>query len=1127
MMVTFVSQCEKRALNKTRSVLDAFANRIGDKTWQTVITNEGLHAVKKLLRKTASKNTAVACHWLRSRSRSELVWIIGNRQKFDAQGIVPVNITQKTIVNTQWENDWHYLPLIECLTALAALFHDFGKASACFQEKLKPNSKNKFLGDPLRHEWVSVLLFNAFINGEADEQWLVRLAEGELNEAFLINFTAQNTQNPLTYLPSSAAASSIAWLVVSHHRLPLSEDKKWKDEKAETLPKLLNRISPAWGYATIRDDPASQKRLSQCLKFPCGLPSQSKRCLDQIIKWAAKMQSCMHLLNQSIEDDSLRLILYHSRLSLMLGDHHYSSQDADKKWKSDLKLIANTHRKDSDTYKKGDAKQKLDEHLVGVSRSARKIVNLLPKFESELPSAHDIKFLKKKSPPTFNWQDKAVDKIKEWKQRLPKASQNNLNGFFAVNMASTGCGKTIANPKVMRALSTDGNSLRFILALGLRTLTLQTGDEYRDRVGLDDSELAVLIGSKAVMDLHNENQQKGRKENEQLSVDGAAGSESLESLLDDDIDYACTIPEDPDDALTTILKQPRDRQFLYAPVLVCTIDYMIAATECTRGGRYILPSLRLMSSDLVIDEIDDFDGKDLVAIGRLIHLAGMLGRKVMISSATIPPDMAQGYFNAYREGWKLFAKTRDVSANIGCAWIDEFDTHVETLSNPEAKEARECYKAHHETFVEKRVKKLKNMPVKRKAEIISCHHIKVRNPQDNNSENKQTIQTAYFNIIQQAIIEKHHQHGCLDTISNKKISFGVVRVANIEPCIALTKYLAEINWPLDLDIRVMAYHSQQVLLLRSVQEKHLDTVMKRNKPKDQTHTCKEQNIIHQHINNSHAKNMIFILVATPVEEVGRDHDFDWAVIEPSSFRSIIQLSGRVLRHRNLEPKKPNIALMQYNLKALINTDDKPSYCRPGYERNDDNSQYMFKTHDLAQLIDVKLLLAGINALPRIQRTAEPNPRENLADLEHYSIKKLLTSYEMPGPEQMEGWLTQYWWLTALPQFFNTFRDNREQKKLYLMPQNGRFKFMEKDDEGGVVEATYNIQHQEMSDVALTKLWLHRNYQQLIEEYAEKKGIRLEDAALKYGEILLPSYGDATMRKYQYSSQLGLSKLVIK
>lgn len=55
MMVIFISQCEKKALPKTRRVLDAFANRIGHNTWQTNITKEGLLALKKLLRKTASK----------------------------------------------------------------------------------------------------------------------------------------------------------------------------------------------------------------------------------------------------------------------------------------------------------------------------------------------------------------------------------------------------------------------------------------------------------------------------------------------------------------------------------------------------------------------------------------------------------------------------------------------------------------------------------------------------------------------------------------------------------------------------------------------------------------------------------------------------------------------------------------------------------------------------------------------------------------------------------------------------------------------------------------------------------------------------------------------------------------
>ena len=86
-----------------------------------------------------------------------------------------------------------------------------------------------------------------------------------------------------------------------------------------------------------------------------------------------------------------------------------------------------------------------------------------------------------------------------------------------------------------------------------------------------------------------------------------------------------------------------------------------------------------MSSDLVIDEIDDFDGEDLAAIGRLIHLAGMLGRKVMISSATIPPDLAEGFFHAYSEGWYIFASSRGKNSSVGCAWVDEFSTYTETI----------------------------------------------------------------------------------------------------------------------------------------------------------------------------------------------------------------------------------------------------------------------------------------------------------------------------------------------------------------------------------------------------------------------------------------------------------------
>ena len=178
MMVLFVSQCEKKAHKRTRRVLDAFADRIGDNTWRTVITEEGLQAVHKLLKKNASKSTAVACHWLRSRSRSQLLWVVGNRDRFDSQGRVPVNVSARPFRNTEWENNWHYAHCIQIMATLAALLHDLGKSTIGFQGKLF--AEKAFTGDPYRHEWISLRLFEWLVAGTAsDEEWLGRFCNLE------------------------------------------------------------------------------------------------------------------------------------------------------------------------------------------------------------------------------------------------------------------------------------------------------------------------------------------------------------------------------------------------------------------------------------------------------------------------------------------------------------------------------------------------------------------------------------------------------------------------------------------------------------------------------------------------------------------------------------------------------------------------------------------------------------------------------------------------------------------------------------------------------------------------------------------------------------------------------------
>ena len=127
MNILLVSQCEKRALSETRRILDQFAERRGERTWQTPITQAGLDTLRRLLKKSARRNTAVACHWIRGRDHSELLWIVGDASRFNAQGAVPTNRTRRDILRKEDENDWHSAEDIRLLTVMAALFHDIGK----------------------------------------------------------------------------------------------------------------------------------------------------------------------------------------------------------------------------------------------------------------------------------------------------------------------------------------------------------------------------------------------------------------------------------------------------------------------------------------------------------------------------------------------------------------------------------------------------------------------------------------------------------------------------------------------------------------------------------------------------------------------------------------------------------------------------------------------------------------------------------------------------------------------------------------------------------------------------------------------------------------------------------------
>ena len=1098
MIVIFVSQCEKKALKRTRRVLDAFAARIGRNTWQTVITSEGLKATHTLLRKTASKNTAVSCHWIRSRTRSDLLWTVGNPKAFSVEGVVPVNSTTIDHQRICWENNWLYLPLIRACVVFAALFHDWGKCTNGFQRKI---AQSRTTADVLRHEWVSCLLVAKFVRDHTEDfgsdiEWLTALEEGKIIEIDPIaDLSKLNSPTPLNNLPPFA--TMVAWLVLTHHRLPLPEigDLRGFEDPFTHYKELFDNLAcRQWGYGKYDQDDEALN----WLRFDNGWLANSSQWTQSLKKWARKTLKLQDMVSACVNDQQLiRVILMHARLSLMLGDHHFSSLPKAGNWITKApELFANTHH--------GKLNQYLDEHLLGVSKSALNVVNRLPAFEATLSTVSHKRSLKRKSPPNFVWQDKAVEQIITWRTDCSIDQSTDQFGFFAVNMASTGKGKTFANAKIMQSLSPDQNSLRFILALGLRTLTLQTAHEYRTRIGLDKTELGVLIGSKAFIDLGEENTATVKLE--------TAGSESSEELFDSDIDYE-NIDIDvgiENNGLKTVITSKKQSMFLHAPVLACTIDHMMPVVDVIRGGKYILPYLRLMSSDLVIDEIDDFGISDLRVIGRLVHLAGMLGRKIMISSATIPPDLAKGLFTAYFEGWLLFAKSRGIKPTAGCAWIDEFRTTVDTVSNKD--DWMGSYSYLHDNFVKRRIQALKKQPILRKAQIYDVV---------NGNHESESDTSIYYESIRQAIVQLHNLHATLQNSSGKRISFGVVRVANIKPCVEISQFLIKTDWPEDIAVRVMTYHSSQVLLMRSEQEKHLDSVLNRTDGKSPF----QNPLIEEQIQNTDESNLIYILVATPVEEVGRDHDFDWGVIEPSSYRSIIQLSGRVLRHRNDAPQEHNIALMNFNIKGfkqlLSGQSNSPVFCRPGYESSD----HLLEHHDLYRIVDESSLRKSVDAIPRISRSLDLKPTRKLIDLEHFVIEENLNYFCCQGANTLGGWVYGYWWLVGIAQRLNRFRCESLQDKVYLLPKGSndnleRFVFCKKDDQGNFhkIEIEYRIDH-DHKDWNASRMWLLRDYKHLLAKISCFYNIEYREAASRFGEISMRRYRDSD--QFTYSPQFGL------
>ncbi|GGO80064.1 type I-F CRISPR-associated helicase Cas3 [Marinobacterium nitratireducens] len=1095
MIVVLISQCSKRALPETRRILDQFAERSGDRTWICSVTLEGLNTLRKLLRKSARRNTAVACHRVRGTSRVELEWVVGNPRRFDFNGKTPTNRTGRNVLREQSESQWSTAESIAVLAGIAGLFHDFGKANQLFQKKL---SEGALRTEPLRHEWVSLLLFRAFVMGGAstavsDADWLQRLAEilPEMDTLLMEEMSAcqqdlnRAKSNPLVGLPP--LARTVGWLVLSHHRLPRFDSRYGsqigvEEPRLEALEPSYRLLTPSWNSPQIINRDWTTQDWQDLFTLKDGSPIASTSWCRKAREIARRALQHRALLDRDwlLEDDFTSHL---ARLSLMLADHSYSAGSARTHWWDDgYRVYANTG---FDDRRERVLKQRLDEHNVGVGQSALLLARRLPQLSQTLPAISRHRALRQRTQVAdFRWQNKAF----EMAQGLAERSQQC--GFFGINLASTGKGKTFANARIMYGLSDERRGCRFSVALGLRTLTLQTGDALRARLRLDNDELAVLIGSQAVKELHE--LRNGERQTHDKT--GGSGSESAEALVDESlhITFEGSLSDGP---LSRWLgKDHKVNQLVSAPVLVSTIDHLIPATEGVRGGRQIAPMLRLLTSDLVLDEPDDFDVADLPALCRLVNWAGLLGSRVLLSSATLPPALVSALFDAYRVGrtqYNRVCRAGSREQSICCAWFDEFESYFSDIGDLKG------FANLHQEFVGRRITKLNQQLPIQLAELITVE------PYDKSHEG---VVRGIVEAVATGVIRLHQLHHQTDPVTGKRVSLGLVRMANINPLVAVARALATSPLPEDSRLHLCVYHSQYPMLVRSHIEARLDTALDRHNVEALWQVAEIRQALDQHPEQDH----VFVVLGSPVCEVGRDHDYDWAIAEPSSIRSLIQLAGRLQRHRKQQPEQPNLLIMSRNYRALHG--HEYAYCRPGFEVEIQGSKQPLKleSKDLNDVLKLEQF-ARISAAPRIQESKNLRPTTSLVDLEHVHLRFALEGH--PVFKLKVGVPAGLWWChdPRFPLSWNGEMQRRTpfrasvQEERFLLHQEDEVEppvFFEVNDKGLLGKAERRFQRVEIEANSQVSTWIEQEPGSLFALYADALDLTVDQVSQRHGELRL-------------------------
>lgn len=559
----------------------------------------------------------------------------------------------------------------------------------------------------------------------------------------------------------------------------------------------------------------------------------------------------------------------------------------------------------------------------------------------------------------FLYQNDLSARVREGAERTLRSKVFS----FVCIMAGTGSGKTIMNLLALAsAQAGGGTNLRVNATHSMRSLSLQTAQKYLCApIGLEHGSQVSMAGGDLLSKLEWRAASNGRY----------VGAPHSHKLATADRGVA---------AFQELLAEPRGTD-LSIPVLVSTVD-VLATAPSWHIGKKVYDLLRFASADLSLDEVDSYGHEDSVVIANLVLHAGIYGRNVVISSATLPPEVHSALLVAYAKGLtvrgRIFGSLLNRQESEAC-----LSTTLMTVNRIESEQigiptsiqaiSETCDRLFESVVGSDST--ANNCGAKSEFAALKRTEASgtgilgaiwpIRQEVDRRNKREPAQRSQHRNLLSSAFSLHRDNHVLyrFDKKHTTRVSVGAVRLNRAASAAAFGLYLykdcgedlASIAREYGMKGRpplvlALTYHSRFSRVDRLLIESFLEAALVRNAP----FSTKEVNpddpqeplpgllanaggkgmqrakaaaiaelmwgrdaaadedclsslplrVIKHHVgqykkrHNGRAPLDILVIVsASPVIDTGRDLDFDWGTTEPSSARSLVQMAGRVRRHR--------------------------------------------------------------------------------------------------------------------------------------------------------------------------------------------------------------------------------------